>query len=121
MIDSKTAPYAALVLGVSLGAMFLAHSVYLKAFVFTLPGTAQFFASIGLPAILAYLVFIAEAAGGVLLIAGLYARGVALALIPILIGAAYGGEVAKIVPVDHMQLCKHNLPNLLIVLQQRKI
>ncbi|MDH3282737.1 MAG: DoxX family protein [Gammaproteobacteria bacterium] len=89
MIDSKTAPYAALVLRVSLGVMFIAHSVYLKAFVFSLPGTAQFFASIGLPAILAYLVFIAEAAGGVLLIAGLYARGVALALIPILIGAAW--------------------------------
>ena len=31
MIDSKTAPYAALVLRVALGVMFLAHSVYLKA------------------------------------------------------------------------------------------
>ena len=89
MIDTKTAPYAALVLRVSLGVMFIAHSVYLKAFMFTLPGTAQFFASIGLPGFLAYVVFFAEAIGGVLLIAGVHARWVALALVPILIGAAW--------------------------------
>ncbi|MDX1487429.1 MAG: DoxX family protein [Acidiferrobacterales bacterium] len=89
MIDAKTAPYAALVLRVSLGAMFIAHSLYLKAFVFTLPGTAQFFASIGLPAFLAYTVFFAEAIGGILLLAGAYTRWVALALVPILIGAAW--------------------------------
>lgn len=89
MIDSKTAPYAALVLRVSLGVMFLAHGLYLKAFVFTLPGTADFFSSIGLPPVLAYLVFSAETVGGVMLLAGVYARWVALALVPILIGAAW--------------------------------
>jgi putative oxidoreductase len=89
MIDAKTAPYAALVLRVSLGVMFIAHSLYLKAFVFTLPGTAQFFASIGLPALLAYVVFYTEAIGGTLLLAGVYTRWVALALVPILIGAAW--------------------------------
>ena len=89
MIDAKTTPYAALVLRVSLGVMFLAHSLYLKAFVFTLTGTAQFFASIGLPASLAYVVFLAEAIGGLLLLAGVYTRWVALALVPILIGAAW--------------------------------
>ena len=89
MIDTKTAPYAALVLRVSLGAMFIAHRLYLKAFVFTLPGTAPFFASLGLPAVLAYLVFYAEAIGGILLLAGVYTRWVALALVPILIGAAW--------------------------------
>ena len=55
MINRTTAPYAALLLRLSLGVMFLAHSVYLKAFVFTLPGTAQFFQSIGLPGLFAYL------------------------------------------------------------------
>ena len=50
MIDNRTAPYAALVLRVSLGVMFIAHSLILKYFVFTLPGTAQFFQSVGLPA-----------------------------------------------------------------------
>ena len=55
-------------LRVSLGAMFLAHSLILKLFVFTLPGTADFFAAIGLPGWFAYLVFAAEAAGGALLV-----------------------------------------------------
>ena len=36
MIDSRTAPYAALVLRVTLGALFLAHAG-LKLFVFTPP------------------------------------------------------------------------------------
>lgn len=89
MLDTKTAPYAALLLRLSLGVMFLAHGVYLKAFVFTLPGTAQFFASIGLPALLAYVVFLAETVGGVLLVLGVQTRWVALALTPILLGAAW--------------------------------
>ena len=89
MIDDRTAPYAALVLRVSLGAMFLTHSVWLKGFVYTLSGTAQFFESIGLPGPLAYLVFAAEAVGGVLLIAGVHARWAALALLPILLGATW--------------------------------
>jgi len=47
MIDSRTAPYAALLLRVSLGALFLAHAG-LKFFVFTPAGTAKFFASVGM-------------------------------------------------------------------------
>jgi putative oxidoreductase len=89
MIDSRTAPYAALLLRVALGAMFLAHSVVLKLMTFSLAGTAQFFESLGLPAPLAYLTFAAEAIGGVLLIVGFMPRLVALALIPILIGASW--------------------------------
>lgn len=89
MFDTKTVPYAALLLRVNLGVMFLAHSVYLKAFVFTLPGTAQFFASIGLPPLFAYIVFLAETVGGTLLLLGVQTRRVALALTPILLGAAW--------------------------------
>ena len=89
MIDSRTAPYAATLLRVSLGAMFIAHSLILKYFTFTLPGTAQFFESLGLPAALAYATFWAELVGGALLVAGLGTRWVALALIPILAGAAW--------------------------------
>lgn len=88
MIDVRTAPYAALVLRVSLGVMFIAHAL-LKYFVFTLPGTAQFFQSIGLPGALAYLVFWAELLGGIAILAGVYARWVSLALVPILLGAAW--------------------------------
>lgn len=89
MIDHRTAPYAALVLRVSLGVMYIAHSLVLKHFTYTLPGTAQFFASIGLPAALAYLTFWGELVGGVALLAGIGTRIVALGLIPILLGATW--------------------------------
>ena len=89
MIDSRTAPYAALVLRVTLGVMFIAHSLVLKYFMYTLPGTAQFFESIGLPGALAYLTFWAELLGGIALVAGIATRWVSLALIPILIGATW--------------------------------
>ena len=89
MIDPRTAPYAATVLRVSLGAMFIAHSLLLKYFTFTLPGTVQFFESLGLPGALAYLTFWAELVGGVLLVAGVASRWVALALVPILLGALW--------------------------------
>ena len=89
MIDNRTAPYAALVLRVTLGVMFIAHSLVLKHFTYTLPGTAQFFESIGLPGALAYLTFWAELLGGIALVAGFATRWVSLALIPILIGATW--------------------------------
>ncbi|MGQ0665118.1 MAG: DoxX family protein [Pseudomonadota bacterium] len=88
MIDNSTAPYAALALRVSLGVMFIAHGL-LKYLVFTLPGTAQFFVSIGLPGPLAYAVIAAELLGGAALVAGVYTRAVSLALLPILIGATW--------------------------------
>ncbi len=86
MIDARTASLGALLLRVSLGLMFIAHAL-LKYFVFTLPGTAQFFIAIGFPGPLAYVVFAAELVGGVMLVLGVYARWVALALVPVLIGA----------------------------------
>ena len=89
MVDNRTAPYAATLLRVSLGAMFIAHSVVLKYLTFTLPGTAQFFQSLGLPAGLAYATFWAELVGGALLVAGVGTRWVALALVPILAGATW--------------------------------
>jgi putative oxidoreductase len=82
------APYAALLLRISLGIMFIAHAA-LKYFVFTLPGTAQFFVSLGLPADVAYITFFAELIGGVMILGGVYARWVALALVPILLGALW--------------------------------
>jgi putative oxidoreductase len=88
MIDSKTAPYAAFVLRLSLGVMFIAHAL-LKIFVFTVPGTVAFFQSVGFPGWLAYITIAAELAGGVLLLLGVYSRVVALALIPFLLGALF--------------------------------
>lgn len=76
-------------LRVSLGLMYIAHSVVLKYFMYSLVGTADYFVSIGLPAVLAYVVFAAEAIGGVLLVLGIRTRIVALGLIPVLIGATW--------------------------------
>lgn len=88
MIDTRTAPYAALVLRLTLGVMFVAHGL-LKVMVFTPAGTAGFFASLGLPGWLAYPTMGAEVLGGLALIAGVQTRLVALALIPILLGSLW--------------------------------
>lgn len=88
MIDQTTAPYAALVLRVASGVLFLTHGL-LKVFVFTIPGTVGFFESIGFPGVLAYLTIAAEIGGGLALIAGVYTRFVALALLPVLLGATF--------------------------------
>lgn len=86
-LDARSAPLAVLLLRLSLGVMFLAHSIVLKLMTYGLPGTAAFFVSVGLPGWLAYLTFGAEALGGVLLMLGVQARWVALALSPVMIGA----------------------------------
>ena len=79
---------AATLLRLTLGVMFIAHAL-LKYFVFTLPGTAQFFGSLGLPPALGYVTFWAELVGGVMILLGVYTRYVVLALLPILIGATW--------------------------------
>ncbi|MGB7540529.1 MAG: DoxX family protein [Burkholderiales bacterium] len=86
MIDTRTAEYGAFILRLTLGVLFIAHAL-LKLVVFGLPGTAGFFQSVGLPGWLAYVVTFAELLGGAALMVGFHARQVALALIPILLGA----------------------------------
>ena len=83
----STVPYGTALLRVSLGVMYLAHSLALKLLTFGLSGTAQFFESVHLPGSLAYVTFAAEVVGGVLLVVGFQARWVALALTPFLAGA----------------------------------
>ncbi len=84
---NNTAAYGVTLLRISLGAMWIAHAL-LKLFVFTLPGTAQFFESVGLPGVLAYPVFAAELLGGAAILLGVYARQVSLALTPVMAVAA---------------------------------
>jgi putative oxidoreductase len=86
MIDMRTAPFAATLLRVALGGLFLAHAG-LKLFVFGPAGTVEYFGSLGFPSPLAYLDMLAEVVGGLALIAGFYSRIAAVALIPILLGA----------------------------------
>ncbi|MVS98430.1 DoxX family membrane protein [Devosia sp. L53-10-65] len=89
LVDGVTnADLAATILRVSMGVLFLAHAG-LKLFVFTPAGTAGYFASLGLPGPLAYLVIAAELLGGIALILGVYSRWVSLALVPILLGSIY--------------------------------
>jgi putative oxidoreductase len=71
-------------LRVSLGAMWIAHAL-LKLLVYTLPGTAQYFQGIGYPGWVAYPVFTVEILGGMALVLGIYARQVALALVPVML------------------------------------
>ena len=88
MTDSTRIDLAAGLLRTGLGVMFIAHAL-LKYYVFTLPGTAQFFESLGLPGALGYGTFAAELVGGVMLVLGVYTRAVALALVPVLLGATW--------------------------------
>ena len=87
MTDPRT-DYAALLLRLSLGTMFVAHAL-LKIFVFTVPGTVQFFQSLGLPGVLAYATIAAELVGGALLVLGFRTRWIALALVPVMLGATW--------------------------------
>lgn len=85
MIDLATAPYAILLLRISLGILFIAHAL-LKWRVYTIPGTMAFFRSLGLPGWFAYLTITVELGGAACLILGIWPRYVALLLMPLMIG-----------------------------------
>jgi len=89
MVQGQLNETATFLLRVALGVMFIAHSLFLKLLVFTLPGTALFFQSIGLPGWSAYVVFGLEALGGVMLVLGIQTRWVALVMVPVLAGATW--------------------------------
>lgn len=87
MIDLKTAPYAALLLRLTTGVLFLVHGLT-KLIVFTPAGTAGFFSSLGLPGWLGYVTMAVEILGGLALILGVATRLVSAILIFPLLGAA---------------------------------
>jgi putative oxidoreductase len=80
--------YGALITRLSLGGILLSHGL-LKVLVFTIPGTVGYFASLGLPPIVAYLTIFAEIAGGTAILLGLYTRLASLLSIPLLLGALW--------------------------------
>lgn len=86
MIDQRYAPYAALLLRLSLGTMWISHAL-LKLLVFTVPGFQSFLASHGMPTAVAWPVVLLEIGGGALILLGVYGRVVSLVLFPILAGA----------------------------------
>ncbi len=85
---TRNTQYAALILRIALGAMFIAHGL-LKVLVFTLPGTVGFFEQVGFPGWMAYVVTFAEICGGLLLLGGVAVRAVSIALVPVLLGATF--------------------------------
>ncbi|MDB5368147.1 MAG: DoxD-like family protein [Rhodospirillales bacterium] len=87
-LDEDNAPAAALLLRLLLGVASLAHAG-LKLFTFTMAGTIAFYAQLGLPAFAAYATVAGELIGGVFLIAGVLPRLVAVAQLPILLGAIW--------------------------------
>jgi putative oxidoreductase len=92
--EANLASYGALALRVAMGLLFIAHGA-IKLFVFTPAGTVGYFASLGLPAPLAYLTIAAEIIGGAMLVLGLYSRLVAIALIPVMLGALFLGHAGN--------------------------
>lgn len=86
MIDDKTAPYAALILRLTTGALFLTHGL-IKLFVFTPAGTMGFFQSLGLPAWLGIVTMLIEIFGGIALILGVGTRYVSAVMVLVLLGA----------------------------------
>ncbi len=79
-------PYVPTALRIALGVIFIGHALT-KAFVYTFPGTEAFFAANGFPGWTVYPVFALELGGGIALIAGMKTRLVALALMPVMLGA----------------------------------
>ena len=101
MTSEQTSAWAALLLRLALGAVYLSHGL-LKVFVFTVPGTVGFFRQVGYPGWLAYLVILYEVIGGrgrlvgvdfdaPQGIDGIFIEGSALEIGPEVLGEALGG------------------------------
>jgi putative oxidoreductase len=87
MNDTRYAPYAALLLRLSLGIMFLAHGFFMKILGFGFAGTMGYMASIGYPAAFGVIVPVAETLAGIALILGIWVPLVSLLTLPVLVGA----------------------------------
>ena len=84
--QTKLPAYGAFVLRLALASVMIAHAL-IKLLVFTLPGTAGYFAAHGFPGWTAYPVFAIELVGVGLLALGIAVRPVSALLAPIMIGA----------------------------------
>ncbi|MGE0563222.1 MAG: DoxX family protein [Pseudolabrys sp.] len=78
-----------LLLRTALGVMFFAHGFILKFWTIGMEGTVRFFGVLGFPGWLAYPTAVAETVGGVMLVLGIQTRWVALALLPVVLGALW--------------------------------
>lgn len=86
MNDSIRLNTATLLTRLALGGVLLAHGL-LKILVYTLPGAAGFFASVGFPGWTAYIVAPLEVIAGLAMIVGFRSRLFAALTLPVQIGA----------------------------------
>lgn len=94
MIDQRTAPYAALLLRLTLGSLFIAH-LYWK---FAVKGFDPWLAGLheaGYSNLVVGYILSVEAAGALLLIPGIFTRWVCLFAIPVMVGATHFWLVRK--------------------------
>ncbi len=88
MIDQRTAPYAALLLRLTLGSLFIAH-LYWKFAVRGFDAWWNGLHEAGYPTFVVLYVLCAEFAGALLLIPGVFTRWVCLLALPLMIGASH--------------------------------
>jgi putative oxidoreductase len=86
MIDQRTAPYAALLLRITLGSLFILH-LYWKYAIRGFEVWWNGLHSAGYPGAVAVYVLCAEFAGALLLIPGIRTRWVSLFTFPVMVGA----------------------------------
>ena len=88
MTNYTSSDYAAFILRIASGILFIAHGL-MKVFIFTIPGTVGFFESLGLPGFVAYLTILAELGGGAALLLGVAVRPLSIPLVGVLLGATW--------------------------------
>ena len=88
MLDHRTAPYAALVLRLSLAFFFIAH-VYRKFAIIGFDNWWNRLAKDGYADWMLYYTLAAESAGAILLLLGIYSRYVSLFALPVLIAVTH--------------------------------
>ena len=96
MIDQRTAPWAALLLRITLGSLFIAHLFW--KFAILDGGLGKWWANFavnGYPSITPWYCVSAEFAGAILLIPGICTRWIALYTLPLMAGAAQYWAVRK--------------------------
>jgi putative oxidoreductase len=84
--------WSMLVLRIALGAIFLAHGLQKIS---GMDGIVTWFASIGLPPLLAYIVATIETIGGAFLILGLFTRVAAAGIMFVMLGAIFSVKMSK--------------------------
>jgi len=87
-VDEAYGATGAMILRLGLGVMWISHAL-LKWFVFSIPGFAGWLEGQGIPAFMAWPVFLLELMGGVMILIGFYGRYVSAALVPIMLVAAW--------------------------------